>query len=242
MITKTINKIFTITLFSVAVYALSFLMSPVVYANAVSCQSIYGGGQSCITAGNISIDKKVLNPASSAFVDNLGVNDPKYAPGFIVNFRLEVTNSGDTNIAKADVKDIFPQYIEFAAGPGNFDPKTKTLTFVVENLAPKETRTLGIVGKVVSIDQLPANQDVVCIINQAVATTGDKANSQDNSQFCIEKKATISPPPTTKGGFPVLSPVPTTSSPKTGPESLALLALIPTGITGLMLRKYAIKK
>ena len=65
--------------------------------------------------------------------------------------------------------------------------------------------------------------------------------SQDNSQFCIEKTAVASVV-TTKGGFPVLSSVPTTSTPSTGPEALVLFGLIPTGITGLMLRKYANKK
>lgn len=226
------------TLFSFLIFYLSlFILIPAAHA-VVSCQPIYGGGQTCITTGNVIINKKVLNPANNAFVDSLGINDPKYAPGFIANFKLEITNSKDTNIARVEVKDIFPQYIEFATGPGTFDSQTKTLTFIVDNLAPNETRTFGIVGRVVAVNQLPVNQEIVCVVNQAIATTNEGAISQDNSQFCIEKKATI-PAPAAKKGFPVFSPGNIITTPSTGPESLALLALIPIGITGWILRRYS---
>lgn len=54
----------------------------------------------------------------------------------------------------------------------------------------------------------------------------------------------ITPTPTlkTKTGFPVLSPVPVTAIPSTGPESLVLFSLIPAGILGWFLRKYSTKR
>lgn len=208
---------------------------PKAYA-AVSCQPIYGGGQTCVTIGNAVINKKILNPSTNVFVDNIGINDPKYLPGFIVNFRLEITNNGDTNISRVDVKDIFPQYVDFNSGPGNFDQNTKTLTFSLDNLAPNETRVFLVIGKVVAINQFPNNQNLICVVNQAVVSTSEGTVSQDNSQFCIERKVAL-----TKGGFPILSPVPVTTTPSTGPESLALFSLIPTGIAGWFLRKHAFK-
>ena len=217
-----------------------YLLFPLKSYAAVSCQPIYGGGQTCVTTGNILINKKVLNPSTNIFVDNLGINDPKYQPGFIVNFRLEITNAGNTNTPSVDVKDIFPQYIDFNSGPGNFDQNTKTLSFTIQNLAPNETRAFIVIGRVVSSTQLPISQGIVCVVNQATAVTSDNGNSQDNSQLCIENK--IPAPVITKGGFPVLSPVPVVSSPPTGPESLALFAMIPTGIAGWFMRKYASRK
>lgn len=212
-----------------------FITAPAVYAD-ISCHPIYGGGQTCVNTGSILINKKILNPSDNIFVDNLGVNDPKYAPGFIVNFRLEITNSKDTNVSRIEVKDVFPQYVEFASGPGKFDAKTKTLTFTIDNLTPNATRVFGIVGKVAGINQLPVNQETVCIINQATATH-DENVSQDNSQFCIEKKVSAK-----KGGFPVVSPPAISSSPSTGPESLLLFSMIPLGIAGWLLRKYSPNK
>lgn len=206
----------------------------------VSCQPIYGGGQTCVTSENILINKKVLNPSTNTLVDNLGINDPKYSPGFIVNFRLEVTNTGNTTINRVDVKDVFPQYIEFNSGPGNFDQNTKTLTFSLDNLAPNETRTSIIVGRVVASNQLPTS-GIVCVVNQAIAVTSSNDNSQDNAQLCIENKVPVQAV-ITKGGFPILSPVPVGTSPSTGPESLALFSLIPTGIAGWFLRKHALRR
>jgi len=224
----------------------SFVFPLKSYADT-SCQPIYGGGQSCITTNNIIVNKTVLNPQTNQFVDNLSINDPKYQPGFITTFQIAVTNTGNANISKINVKDIFPQYITFSSGPGNFDNNTKTLTFEVDNLSVNETRNFTILGRVVDSTQIPINQgDVVCVVNQTTATNLDNNSqvSQDNAQFCIQKilatTTTATTVTTTKGGFPVLSSVPTTSAPATGPEMFGLIALIPTGIAGWFLRKHSI--
>jgi uncharacterized repeat protein (TIGR01451 family) len=203
-----------------------------------SCQPIYGGGQTCVTTGNISINKTVMNPQNGSMVDNLSINDPHYQPGSVTTFQIAVTNTGNSNISRINVKDVFPQYITFSSGPGSFDNSSKTLTFEVDNLAVNETRNFTILAKVVDGTLIPINQGAsVCIINQATATNIDNnaQAAQDNAQFCIEKTtATI--------GFPAFPSTTVTVTPSTGPESLALFALIPTGITGLFLRKKSIKK
>lgn len=239
-------------LFLTILFAIYYLLFAVRTYAAVSCQPIYGGGQACVTAGNILINKTVLNPQTNKMVDNLGINDPKYQPGFIVNFQVTLTNTGSTNISHIDVKDIFPQFVNFNAGPGNFDANTKTLSFGVDNLNANETRTFTITGNVVNADQLPIDQGIVCVVNQATATA-DGSTSQDNSQLCIEKKFTptqapqvqafVQPGvPTTKGGLKVFPAPSITTTPPTGPESLALFSLVPTGIVGWLLRKYSYKK
>ncbi|MDO8583074.1 MAG: hypothetical protein Q7R51_00915 [bacterium] len=219
----------------IALLTLVYLfLSPVLaHADSISCQPIYGGGQTCATSGNILINKKVFNPVTNHFVDNLGINDPKYQPGSIVNFQLEIKNTGNINTPSIDVKDTLPQYIDFNSGPGSFDQSTKTLSFTIQNLAPNETRTFNIAGKVVVSNQLPANKAVTCVVNQATAITNSNGNSQDNAQFCIEND---------KGGFLVLSPIAMTTTPATGPESLVTLALLPTGILGWILRKNSFMK
>lgn len=220
-----------------ALFAISYsLFANTAYADT-SCQPIYGGGQTCTTTGNILINKKVLNPANSIFVDNLGINDPKYNPGFIVNFKLEVTNTGNATINNVDVKDIFPQYIDFSSGPGSFDKNTKTLTFLLKNLTPNETRIFIVAGRVVKSSQLSINQEVVCVVNQATAAAGSNGNSQDNAQLCIENKVKPTPIILTKGGFPTFSPSPIKTTPATGPADFQLIGLAITGILGYFLRK-----
>lgn len=210
-----------------------------------SCQPIYGGGQSCITTNNIVVNKTVLNPQTNQFIDNLGINDPKYQPGFITTFQISVTNTGNNNIPRTDIKDLFPQYVSFSSGAGTFDSNTNTLSFSLTDLAPNETRKYSILGKIFNAEQMPiASGSVVCVVNQAIAVINGNNVGQDNAQFCIEKALTPVGPVTTitKGGFPVFSPVPTTSTPATGPEALALFALIPTGLSGWFMIKYANKK
>lgn len=203
-----------------------------------SCQPIYGGGQSCITTNNIVIDKTVLNPQTNQFVNNLSINDPKYQPGFIATFQISITNTGNNNISRIDVKDIFPQYVSFSAGAGTFNANTNTLSFSLDNLAPNETRKYNIVGRVFKAEQLPgAMGSVVCAVNQTIAIINNNNVGQDNAQFCIQKTVVA----TTKGGFPIYPSVPTASTPSTGPEALVLFGLIPTGITGLFLRKKSYK-
>lgn len=221
-----------------------FAFPPKSFADT-SCQPIYGGGQTCTTSSDILVDKKVLNPQTNKLVDNLGINDPKYKPDFIVNFQIKITNTGSDTLSKVDVKDIFPQYVTFSAGPGTFDKNTKTLTFSITNLKSQESRSFTIMGRVADSASIPLTNGNICIVNQALATTDTNGVAQDNAQFCIEKSTgatQTSITSTTKGGFPIISSSPIKQTPPTGPEALALFAMIPTGLSGWFLRKHAMKK
>ena len=226
---------------SLLVLSVICLTLPVKSYADVSCQPIYGGGQSCITSNNIVINKTVLNPQTNQFVDNLGINDPKYFPGYIATFQISITNTGNNNVSRIDVKDIFPQYISFGAGAGTFNSSANTLTFSLTDLAPNETRKYSIVGRVFNAEQIPvAAGSMVCVVNQAIATIDGNTVGQDNAQFCIEKNTAITVA-TTKGGFPVYASVSTIATPSTGSESWVILGLVVAGISGLILRKKSFK-
>lgn len=203
-----------------------------------SCQPIYGGGETCVQVGNITINKTVKNPSTGAFVDNLNVNDPKYSPTSTVPFQITVTNTGSGNIAKATVKDTLPNYVTFVSGPGSFDAGSKVLTFDVNNLGAGQSQTFTVQAKVVDSGSLPGDQSVTCVVNQ-VNVTADSMQSSDNSQFCVEKPS--QPAPTTKGGLKVFPAPKVVSTPSTGPEMLSLVGLIPTGAIGMFLRKKSSK-
>lgn len=202
-----------------------------------ACQPIYGGGQTCVQIANITINKKVLNPDTNTFVDNLGVNDPKYTPSSNITFQINVGNTGNQTSKKIVIKDIFPKYVSFVSSDGTFDTKSKTLTLEIPSVNAGETKTFGITGRVAPIEQLPGDQGVTCVINQATATVDGKTG-QDNAQFCIQKNAPeATVPGTTKGGLKVFPQPNLTSNPSTGPEMLPLMGLLPTGIAGFFLRK-----
>jgi uncharacterized repeat protein (TIGR01451 family) len=207
---------------------------------SVACQPIYGGGQTCVTTDKILIDKKVLDPNSNTkgnaevFVDNLTMNNSKYRPDQRIKFQLIVTNTSDSALSEVTVSDIFPEHITFVSGPGSYDSKSRTLTFKISGLKANESRKFVIEGKVAASGKLPSGQGIVCQVNMASAVAEGK-ESKDNSQFCIEKA-------TTKGGLPVMdAPKNMKQTPATGPEAFALIGLIPAGLSGLILRRKAIK-
>src|SRR3989339_123555 len=231
-------------------FTILYSLITVVRADAQTvCQPIYGGGQSCPQVGNILIDKKVLNPGNNVFVDNLGINDPKIAPLGSVFFQLAITITGNVALPTASVKDVFPQFIDFASGAGNFDNSSKTLSFDLFNLQPNETRVFTLIGRVVDANRFPSDKSIVCVLNQATVTSPNTVGSQDNAQVCILNQAGIAATPTpvvqipvqTKGGLKVFS-APTTKggTPATGPEALYLLAFLPTGALGYFIRKKSI--
>lgn len=211
-----------------------FASSSTAFAST-NCQPIYGGGQTCISQGNLVINKMVQNPQSGAFQDNLGFNDPRFNGNQNVTFQIQVTNNGDATLSTVNVTDTLPQYVTFVSGPGSFDANTKILKFTLNNLGAGETRTFTLVAKTVDSSKLPSDQSVVCTVNQ-VSATSDTNMASDNSQFCIEKPAT-----TTKGGLPIYPAPVMVKTPPTGPEMLPLIGLIPGGIGGLLLRKKSKK-
>lgn len=187
--TKTILKTAAV---AISIFALS---SVVAFADGTNygsnqCQPIYGGGQSCATTPQFEINKTVQNPQTQAFVDNLSVSDPRFAPTQTVPFKLTVINTSKTALTNVVIKDIFPDFVDFSGGIGNFDANSKTLTINLDSLAPGEQRDFFVQAKVKSADQLPSNQSVVCVVNQSTMTASNMT-SQDNAGFCIEKGAPV---------------------------------------------------
>ena len=228
------NKVY---LFISALVIFAFMTSTRGVLADTACQPIYGGGQTCVQIGNVLINKTVQNPQTGAFLDNLNINDPKFTPSSNVTFHITVTNTGGSTINKTTVKDTLPGFVSFVSGPGSFDSNTKVLTFDVGNLAAGESRTFTIAGKVADGGQLPADQGITCVVNQALATAENGQQSSDNSQFCIQKPVLGE----TKGGLKVFPAPAVTTTPSTGPEMLPLIGLIPAGVFGFILRKKSYK-
>ena len=224
--------ILTITAFAFLAFSGSAIASEGVNGGyGTPCEPIYGGGEVCVSKGQILINKTVKNPDSGAFVDNLSLSsDPKYSANGIVEFQLTLTNTGKETLNEVTVIDTFPSYITYQTGSGTYNSDNKTLSFKVTELKAGESRVYTITGKVADINDLPGDQAVTCVVNQVKATSSENESS-DVSQFCIEKVIA-----TTKGGLPVMPAPVMTETPSTGP-GLALLGLIPAGLGGLILRR-----
>lgn len=198
-----------------------------------NCQIIYGGGELCQKQVKFTIEKQVMSPTKGgSFVDSLSTNDPKFAPSQDVTYRVIIKNIGDVAIQQLDVTDTFPQYVSFVSGPGNFDQNAQTLNFTIQNIDPGKTVTYTIVGKTADTINLPQDKTVVCPVNTVKAMDQNGNTASSSTQICVEKNV-VSQQPSPK----VFQTPPMKTTPSTGPEVLGLIALIPSGLAGLVLRK-----
>ena len=217
---KKILNFIVLTVFSLA---LAGAVSPAF----ADCQSVYGGGQTCNF--NYTINKLVQVPGKGGgqYVDNLSINDPKYSPSQNANYEIVVTNTGNNTIPTLTINDTFPQFVTFVSGVGNYNINTNTLTFTITNINPGQSLTYLLTAKTADANTLPNNEGVICVINQVSATDQNGQVQSDSSQLCIQKNV-----------LPAVAPAPKiVATPATGPEMLPLLALLPGGLGGLLLRK-----
>ncbi len=221
------KKIFNLAILTFLSLALAGAVSPAF----ADCQSVYGGGQSCTF--NYSINKLVQVPGKGGgqYVDNLSINDPKYSPSQNVNYEVIVTNTGNNTIPTLTINDIFPQFITFVSGAGNYNQSNNTLNFTVSNLEAGKSLTYVLTAKTADANTLPNDRGIICVINQVNATDQNGQVQSDSSQLCIQKAV-----------LPAVAPAPKiVATPATGPEMLPLLALLPGALGGLMLRKKSNK-
>lgn len=208
-------------------FVLAFSLQLLVFSRPVEaawyCEPIYGGGERCWGTGEILIDKTVKNYSSGLFVDNLGVNDPKFTPGQEVLFRLEVKNTGQGTFSKVTIKDVFPSYLDFVWGPAGWDSNTRTLQFDIYDLVAGESRQFEIMARVFDESRLPGDKNLICVVNPASVEADGKTDS-DQAQVCFEKKVL---------GVTVLPP--------TGPE-FGLFVTLGLLVTTLLGAKLAFKK
>lgn len=188
----------------------------------------YGGGA---PAQTIIVDKMVARNVTTKggvvkYVDNFAPSDARFKAGERVYFQVKVKNTGSTSIGNVVVADILPDYVDAAEGPGDYNPKTRTISWAYSELKSGEERVEKIVVQIKPQAQLPADRGNFCLVNKAKAQSG-AAYDDDTSQFCVEKKVEM-----TKSGKPA-------QVPQAGPEfGLILGALNVLGLSaGIYLRK-----
>lgn len=136
---------------------------------SVSCTTQYGGGQTCVTTGQLLVNKRVWNPDTNQMVDNLTVNDHQFKMGDEVTFSIDVKNVGDSTINNVTFTDTLPAFLTWTSGDLNSN---------IDSITPGQTRTFTVKAKVNS-------NGTGCALNTATAAGGGTSN-MDTSQVCIK--------------------------------------------------------
>ena len=171
-------------------------------------------------ATSINIDKLIGQPIDSKggvtynYVDNISVNDYIFSPLNYLFFKVKVKNTSNIDLNNVVIYDYKPDYSELFSDPGIYDDSNKILTINVGGLKANEEKEYLIRGRVLSADQLPATGKISCPTNR-VRVESDSASDEDNTQYCVQNKAKV-------------TPAPVKTVPKAGPE-LNFVILVGTG-------------
>lgn len=148
---------------------LSFVSAFLPVFASVTCTTQYGGGQTCVSTGQLLVNKKVFNPEISQMVDNLTVNDHQFKMGDEVIFSVDVKNVGDYTLNNVTFSDTLPSFLTWTSGE---------LNTTINSLTPGQIRTFTIKAKVNS-------NGTGCAVNTAYASASG-ISDQDTSQVCIK--------------------------------------------------------
>lgn len=155
----------------------------------------YGGNP---PTQNLLVDKMVGKPSATTkggvteyeYVDNLSPSDPRFSPNQQVYFRIRVKNTGNSKLYNVVLRDTLPSYINPVIGPGSFDANTRIITINVGDMDAGAEQFFYLVGQVFTMDNLPSDKGLFCLVNRAEVTGNNVASDDDTSQFCIEKQVT----------------------------------------------------
>lgn len=159
-------------------------------ADAKECQTVYGGGEVCET-GELSLDKKVFNPKTNEYWDNIDSKDYTFAPGEEVKFSLHIKNISNIKVDSARINDDFDRLDDYmvyvSSDKGDYraavtDHKVK---FDFGGLEPGAEATVYFVARFKEESKLPVG--TTCITNAAHAYSHVDANSDsDYATFCVK--------------------------------------------------------
>ena len=168
---------------------------------ATTCQSIYGGGQTCQSqTNNLSIIKEVANPQTQQFTSNLKQTEYIFQRSENVVFRFTLTNNATSTQSSLQILDTLPVNLDYVSSDGSFNSQTRLVTINVPTIAGKQIKTFTITTKV-NNQNLPNREGVACITNQVNLQTRSfffftNPQGQNTAVFCIStNQTTIAPTP-----------------------------------------------
>ena len=131
----------------------------------------------------IAIDKKVVYQGTS--YDSVSGSTHKYSENEDVSYKVTLTNNGDAETKKINVKDQLPTYIKWVSGEGSYDSGANRINFSEFNLTAGASKTFSYIGKVKEgIPTGDTNQT-----NTTSVTTENAGSKEDQATVVVHKDA-----------------------------------------------------
>lgn len=103
---------------------------------------------------SLLIDKKVRSIDDNQYYDNIEASKKIFYDKDVVEFQIKVENTGKETLKNVYVRDTLPKYFGLIFNPGNFNASQNTVEWTIDSLAPNETKTYLIRGKIKDADKL----------------------------------------------------------------------------------------
>lgn len=216
-----------IIVFILCLLLLQFV-SPV-YAG-VSCQSMYGAAAGCQAQNDLKITLAIENPKTLKFENIIDCSAARFHKGDPIYFRLYVENNTAQDMPNATTTLTLPIDVSFVKGDGKFDANTNKLTNQT-TLPANKGSNIFVTGKI-----NPKNNFNLIVENTQASASYSNLTAGESAQLCIESQVL---PAQTKGGFPVVSPLPVNKTPSTGPEDMAMIFIALSGFGSILMKKFA---
>ncbi len=206
-------------------FFLTVLLSGIVGVQLINPMKVKADSYSNDDQKTISIDKKLRFVNDSKYVDNISSSTRTFRNGDLIEFFVEVTNSGDTNLKNIKVTDNLPPFLKLIFFPGSYNSTDNKVEWTIDELNAGHSQKFLIRAK---IDKAAEVKTLTKETNVASVRVDELGARDDASYYILNIGSTIKPDG--KGEIIV---------PETGSGTLILetIGVISVGLSGFALRK-----
>ncbi len=206
-------------------FFLMVLLSGFVGFQLISPMRVMADSYSNDDLKTISIDKKLRYINDNKYVDNISSSIRTFRNGDMIEFYVEVTNSGDTNLKNIKVIDNLPPFLKLIFYPGTYNSTDNKVEWTIYELNPGHSQKFLIRAK---IDKATEVKTLTKETNVASVSVDELSARDDATYYILHVGSTVKP----DGKGEIIIPV-------TGSGTLVLetIGVVSMGLSGLALRK-----
>ena len=164
-----LNKINAVLLTALFIGVLVAILAPT--KASASCESNYGGGETCIYNKNFKIEKKVRLEGDNSWKDKV-INVDE---GDVIEFKITITNTGEVKTDKMKFSDFLPDELEKISGD---------LTETWDNFKPGDEKSFKIKVKVSKKEFARNGEFEKCVVNKAEVSYKGTKEGSDTATVC----------------------------------------------------------
>jgi uncharacterized repeat protein (TIGR01451 family) len=129
----------------------------------------------------IVVDKLIR--LNENYIDNISASQKVFVNADIVDFKIKIYNSGNTDLYDIAVEDKLPNYLSVLIHPGTYDKNNSKINWKIDKLAAGETREYFVKSRV-------SNYNLVAELNQTnfVDAKKDSVYDSDRASYVIGGK------------------------------------------------------